>query len=261
MVAEALGKHVGELESRLDRPESTAKLNEIGFLNHLILRKDLSWTKLFGILEEMVPQNVHLHEPDAGRRRKRRGDAPPRSAGSQHCGMSQFIERLEHSPLFEMSGSTPKRRRIHCSNGCRCHVERHLLSAEGYAMKVYRRRRQQYLFAGLLGAIAIINVMFFLIMYRPNRLEYFRLQESIQKAGSDIRSRQQRITRLEKLSAQLETSAQDRSRLYLMHFIPKQSGWSEILPQLDANDSEGGSEKCQKGLQPGRDGAIRSVFR
>ena len=113
-------------------------------------------------------------------------------------------------------------------------------------MKVYRRRRQQYLFAGLLGAIAIINLMFFVIMYRPNRLEYFRLQESIQKAGSDIRSRQQRITRLEKLSAQLETSAQDRSRLYLMHFIPKQSGWSEILPQLDAMIRKAGVRNARK---------------
>src|SRR5262245_25444874 len=58
--AEGLGKHVAELESRLERPESAAKLNEIGFLNHLILRKSLSWTKLFAILEEILPQNVHL---------------------------------------------------------------------------------------------------------------------------------------------------------------------------------------------------------
>jgi Tfp pilus assembly protein PilN len=58
--AEALAKRVGELESRLDRPESTAKLNEINFLNRLIVQKDLSWTKLFGILENMVPENVHL---------------------------------------------------------------------------------------------------------------------------------------------------------------------------------------------------------
>ena len=113
-------------------------------------------------------------------------------------------------------------------------------------MKVYRRRRQQYLFAGLLGVIAVINVLFFVIMYRPSRSEYFGLQESIQKAGNDIRSRQQRITRLEKLSAQLETSAQDRSRLYTMHFIPKNSGWSEILPQLDAMIRRAGVRNARK---------------
>src|SRR2546422_6770745 len=66
--AEALAKRVAELESRLDRPESAAKLNEIGFLNHLILRKNLSWTKLFANLEELVPDNVHLTSltPDIG---------------------------------------------------------------------------------------------------------------------------------------------------------------------------------------------------
>src|SRR5688572_23618132 len=42
--AEALGTRVGELGSRLDRPEATAKLNEIGFLNQLIARKNLSLT-------------------------------------------------------------------------------------------------------------------------------------------------------------------------------------------------------------------------
>ena len=113
-------------------------------------------------------------------------------------------------------------------------------------MKVYRRRRQQYLFAGLLGVIAIINVLFFVIMYRPTRLEYFKLQESIQKAGDDIRSRQQRITRLEKLSSQLETSAQDRSRLYTMHFIPKKSGWSEILLELNAMIQKAGVRNARK---------------
>ena len=40
--ADALGARVGELGSRLDRPEATAKLNEIGFLNQLIARKNLS---------------------------------------------------------------------------------------------------------------------------------------------------------------------------------------------------------------------------
>src|SRR6266853_565643 len=48
--AEALGKRVADLESRLDRPEATAKLNEIGFLNHLIQRRSFSWTRLFAVL-------------------------------------------------------------------------------------------------------------------------------------------------------------------------------------------------------------------
>src|SRR5437870_13468802 len=58
--AEALGKHLTALEKGLDRPEAAAKLNEIGFLNSLIARRELSWTKMFATLEQMVPEKVHL---------------------------------------------------------------------------------------------------------------------------------------------------------------------------------------------------------
>ena len=101
-------------------------------------------------------------------------------------------------------------------------------------MKTYRRRRQQYLFASLMGVFGVINLLFFFILYRPVRSEYFTLQDSIQKTRADVQSRRQKIDRLEKLNGQLEKSAQDRLRLYTMHFIPRNAGWSEILPQLDA---------------------------
>jgi Tfp pilus assembly protein PilN len=101
VVAESLGKSVAELETRLDRPESTAKLNEIGFLNHLILRKNLSWTKLFRILEEMVPPNVHLTNltPDIGLD----GSVALRLGvrARSIADVTEFIERLEQSKLFE----------------------------------------------------------------------------------------------------------------------------------------------------------------
>ena len=99
--AEVLGKRVAELEARIDRPESTAKLNEIGFLNHLIFRKDLSWTKLFGILEEMVPENVHLISlsPDIGKDGKVTLQFELRARSIQD--VKQFLERVEQSPLFE----------------------------------------------------------------------------------------------------------------------------------------------------------------
>jgi hypothetical protein len=99
--AETLGKQVAELESRLDRPEATAKLNEIGFLNRLIARKNLSWTRLFANLEDMVPNNVHLVSltPNFG---STGGitlsiDLEARSIADA----SQFIHRLEKSPVFE----------------------------------------------------------------------------------------------------------------------------------------------------------------
>jgi Tfp pilus assembly protein PilN len=99
--AEALGKRVTELESRLDRPESTAKLNEIVFLNHLILRKDFSWTRLFGVLEEMVPDNVHFTNltPEIGEN----GGTLLRLGvrAKSIADVTQFIQRIEMSPLFE----------------------------------------------------------------------------------------------------------------------------------------------------------------
>ena len=113
-------------------------------------------------------------------------------------------------------------------------------------MKPFRRRRQQYLFAALLGVICAINLLFYLILYRPVRSEYFGMQDSILKRREEVRSRTQKIERLEKLSAQLETSEQDRRELFSMYFIPKSSGWSEIVPQLDAMIRKSGVKNSKK---------------
>jgi cell division protein FtsB len=98
--ADALGKRVAELETPLNRPESTAKLNEIGFLNHLILRKNLSWTKLFAVLEEMVPNNVHFTNltPNIGA-----DGTVTLSLGVRArsiADVTEFVKRVETSPLF-----------------------------------------------------------------------------------------------------------------------------------------------------------------
>ena len=98
---ESLKLREAELGSRLDRPESTAKLNEIGFLNHLILRRNFSWTQLFAILEDMVPDNVHLTNltPHVGVDGKLTLslDVKARSIAD----VTVFIKRLEQSPVFE----------------------------------------------------------------------------------------------------------------------------------------------------------------
>ena len=107
-------------------------------------------------------------------------------------------------------------------------------------MNMYRRQRQQYIFAGLLGAFAVINVLFFLILYYPTRGEYIRLRDSINKTQAEVESRRQKIVALEKLSAQLETSAQDKSRLITSHFLPRTPGWSQLLPLLEADLQKAG---------------------
>src|SRR5262245_31193183 len=111
--------------------------------------------------------------------------------------------------------------------------------------RLYRRQRQQYLLAILLGVIAIVNVLFFLILYRPVRGEYERLQSSIQKLHSEVQTQQQEVARLEKLSAQLEGSEKDRQQLFATHFIPRQAGVSEILPELDEIAANAGVRKTR----------------
>ena len=113
-------------------------------------------------------------------------------------------------------------------------------------MTRYRRQQQQYVFAGVLAFLAVVNVLFFLILFRPVRSEYYSLQDSIRKLRSEVESREQSAARLEKLNAQLETSAQDRGRLYALHFIPGQAGWSEILRQLDTMLQKTGVKNTRK---------------
>ena len=113
-------------------------------------------------------------------------------------------------------------------------------------MKVFRRQRQQYVFAGVLGVIGVINALFFLILYRPARSEYFQLQDSIAKTRTEVQARGQKIDKLERLNGQLETSAQDRFKLYTMHFIPRNVGWSEILRQLNGMEQGAGVKNAHK---------------
>jgi hypothetical protein len=97
----SLKQREAELGSRLDRPESTAKLNEIGFLNHLILRRNFSWTQLFSILEDMVPDNVHLMNltPHVGADGKLMLSLGVKARSI--ADVTVFIKRLEQSPVFE----------------------------------------------------------------------------------------------------------------------------------------------------------------
>ena len=110
---------------------------------------------------------------------------------------------------------------------------------------LYPRQKQQYLFASLLGALALINLLFFLILYGPARSEYYRLQDSIRTFRAESASRTRTLERLEKLSAQLETSEQDRNQLVKMHFIPRADGFSKILPELDGLVRGAGLQKTR----------------
>ena len=113
-------------------------------------------------------------------------------------------------------------------------------------MSLYRRQRQQYVFAALLGVIAVVNLLFFFILYQPARSEYYGLQESIEKLHAQVQSRKQSVDRLEKLNAQLETSGQDRRKLFTTHFISRATGYSQILPKLEMIAQHAGVKTTRK---------------
>ena len=109
-----------------------------------------------------------------------------------------------------------------------------------------RRQRQQYWFGAVLGAIAIVNVLFFLILYRPTRNEYLRLQSSISTLQTGLESRQTSVARLETISTQLGRSEQDRRELFSRHFVTRSAGFSELLPHLDAMTHRSGVRNSRK---------------
>lgn len=97
---EALAGRLRELESTLDRPEAAAQLAEIEYLNGLIARKSFSWTRVFAVLEDILPQSVHLTSirPEISENGQTVLYAEVR--GRSAADLGKFIQLLEASPMF-----------------------------------------------------------------------------------------------------------------------------------------------------------------
>ena len=97
----ALARRLADMESKLNRPEATAKLSEIGFLNDIIVRKTFSWTRMFATLEQVTPDGVHLVTL--------RPEFVPETGITLHIDVrgrstsdiTEFIERLQAAPVFD----------------------------------------------------------------------------------------------------------------------------------------------------------------
>src|SRR6185369_14194617 len=111
---------------------------------------------------------------------------------------------------------------------------------------IYRRQKKQYVFAGLLGVIAIINILFFLILLYPARSEYMNLQDSISRLHQEVAVRRARIAVLENRSTQLDRFEQDRREMFTTHFVQRDTGFSEILPQLEMMGQKAGVRNSRK---------------
>ena len=104
-------------------------------------------------------------------------------------------------------------------------------------MRTYRRQRKQFLFAGLLaeGETRLAEP----VRTRDHgELALRAFGAAVEREGKQVKIRGgQRLDPISAVipgdisSANLE---QDRQRLFSMHFIPRNAGWSEILVRLDA---------------------------
>ncbi len=106
--------------------------------------------------------------------------------------------------------------------------------------QISRRQRNLYLFTGIVTAIAMVNVLFYFILYLPTRSEYYQLQDSIGRLRLDAAHREVRVSQKEKIGSELEMSDKDRQALFLKHFIPFETGYAQVLPDLDRMAQQAG---------------------
>src|SRR5262245_9365786 len=111
---------------------------------------------------------------------------------------------------------------------------------------IYRRQKKQYLFGGLLGAIAIVNVLFFFILLNPARSEYNNLRESISQLRNDAAARKATITRLEKRNTELDRFEQDRREMFETNFVKRDEGFVKMMPEIEMMGQQTGVRNSHK---------------
>jgi len=96
----ALNREQAELAGLLQKPENVAVLDRVLFINTLLYRKGISWTKIFSDLEGVLPYNVRLVSirPQVDSRNE---VFLTMAVGSQtQPPVIEMLKRLENSPLF-----------------------------------------------------------------------------------------------------------------------------------------------------------------
>jgi len=99
---------------------------------------------------------------------------------------------------------------------------------------IYRRQRQQYIFAIFLTVVAVVNILFYLILTRPSQTEYATLQEEIVQLETQVKKSEALFKRLSDNAAKLERFDGDKSALLMTHLVQRDEGYSEIQGKLNA---------------------------
>lgn len=93
----ALNAEEAKVEGTLRQPENAAVLERSLFLNTLLARKGISWTKIFGDLESVMPHNVRLIQI----RLSPQSETLDMVVGAQASEpVLDLLMRFERSPLF-----------------------------------------------------------------------------------------------------------------------------------------------------------------
>ena len=100
-----------KLEAVLRRPENAEVLDRSVFINTLLRRKGISWTRLFGDLEQVMPHNVRLVSIRLPQINAQNEVVLDMVVGAQNAEpVVELLKRLEQSPLFgsfELQSSQP----------------------------------------------------------------------------------------------------------------------------------------------------------
>jgi type IV pilus assembly protein PilN len=100
-----------KLDAVVRRPENAEVLDRSVFLNTLLLRKAISWTKVFSDLETVMPHNVRLISIRLPQITSQNEVQLDMVVGAQTGEpVLQFLMRLENSPMFgaiALSTSSP----------------------------------------------------------------------------------------------------------------------------------------------------------
>lgn len=98
--AAALNAEQARLAGLLQRPDNLAVLDRVLFINTLLYRKGISWTKVFSDVEGVLPYNVRLVSirPQVDSRNEIFLNM---AVGSQtQAPVIEMLKRMESSPLF-----------------------------------------------------------------------------------------------------------------------------------------------------------------
>lgn len=97
---ESLGMRVEELEARLERPDAVAAMEEIRFLNTILARKQFSWTRLLGEIEQTVPRTVYIVSLEPSFSESGEIELQMEARGENVEALSRFLTNLGDHPSF-----------------------------------------------------------------------------------------------------------------------------------------------------------------